>query len=203
MQDVNNKVMRKKQRGVEAERLRQSLMELEEKKKGLETQRQIYVDYVQSCLTNQQSGKRRRLTFSSKGKPLPSSFAEPAAFTADKLFAKGVLVELRDVPESQFETFPFPTYPFPRLFVFSKSSLLCLHCLCSRNKVTLTITQIGTATFSLSAVMYGVHSGSMELRLEDLLETKFNKVPHISLFDGTARVNVNLFLHLINKKFFF
>jgi len=101
-QDVGNKVKRKKQRGVEMERLKQSLRELEEKKKALETQRQIYVDYVQSCLTNQQSGKRRRLTFNNKGKPLPPTLAEPAVFTADKLFAKGVLVELRDVPENQF-----------------------------------------------------------------------------------------------------
>jgi Ras GTPase-activating-like protein IQGAP2/3 len=50
--------------------------------------------------------------------------------------------------------------------------------------------------------VFGMSSGKMDLRLEDLLETKFNKTPHISLFDGMAKVNVNLFLHLINKKFF-
>ncbi len=42
----------------------------------------------------------------------------------------------------------------------------------------------------------------MELRLEDLLQCQFNNIQVMSLFDGIAKVNVNLLIFLINKKFF-
>jgi hypothetical protein len=109
LRDLEDKTKRSRQRGIELERLRQSLAELEEKRKALEVQRQFYVDYVQSCISNMQIGKRRKSTYDGKGKAPSQEFAEPAVFTADKLFAKGVLVELRDVPENQYCLSLFPS----------------------------------------------------------------------------------------------
>jgi len=42
----------------------------------------------------------------------------------------------------------------------------------------------------------------MELKLDELLQAQYNKIPYIALFDGTASVNVNLLIHLINTKFY-
>lgn len=42
---------------------------------------------------------------------------------------------------------------------------------------------------------------SIELRLEDLLQKQFDNVQVITLFN-TAKVNVNLLIYLLNKKFF-
>lgn len=41
----------------------------------------------------------------------------------------------------------------------------------------------------------------MELRLDDLLQSQYNGVQTITLFD-IAKVNVNLLIYMINKKFF-
>jgi len=75
------------------------------------------------------------------------------------------------------------------------------HMVCRRSKVNITISQTGKTQFLFVAVAYGVNSGSVELRLEDLLESKFNKIPHIMLFDDMVKVNVNLLIHLLNKRF--
>lgn len=41
----------------------------------------------------------------------------------------------------------------------------------------------------------------MEIRLEDLLQSQYNKVDEMLLFD-IAKVNLNLLIFLINKKFY-
>jgi len=47
----------------------------------------------------------------------------------------------------------------------------------------------------------GVKVENVELRLDDLLQKQFENVQVISLFD-TAKVNVNLLLYLLNKRFY-
>lgn len=102
LQDLDTKSKRKRQRGVEFERLKQSLKELEETKKVLEEKRQIYVDYIRSCVSNMQTGKRRRLTSTDSGKVTSTpNQQQPVIFQADKLFAKGVLLDIQGVPENQ------------------------------------------------------------------------------------------------------
>lgn len=102
--DLDDKNKRGRHRKIEMTRMQGSLKELDGKKGVLEAQKIIYMDYLESCLANQVSAKRkRRLTITLTGsvKKEETSFSDPATFTADKLFAKGVIVELRDVPENQ------------------------------------------------------------------------------------------------------
>lgn len=42
---------------------------------------------------------------------------------------------------------------------------------------------------------------SQELRMEELLDEKFENQPSITLFNGLARVNLKTFLYQINKKY--
>jgi len=92
-------------------------------------------------------------------------------YTADKLFEKGVLVDLAGVPVSQ------------------------------RGKVSITISSDEVGVFELKGKFLGVEVDAMELRLDDLLQKQFDNVQVMTLFD-TAKVNVNLLLFLLNKKFY-
>lgn len=56
--------------------------------------------------------------------------------------------------------------------------------------------------FKVDAQFLGVNvSEPMEIRLEDLLQSQYNKVDEMLLFD-IAKVNLNLLIFLINKKFY-
>jgi len=41
---------------------------------------------------------------------------------------------------------------------------------------------------------------SIDITLDELLQAKYDEIQVLSLSDDTAKVNVNLLLHLINKK---
>ncbi len=56
--------------------------------------------------------------------------------------------------------------------------------------------------FNVEASFLGIKlPESMTLRLEELLEAQYNGVQVMTLFD-MAKVNVNLMIFLINKKFY-
>ena len=55
--------------------------------------------------------------------------------------------------------------------------------------------------FEVQGKFMGVNLYTTELRLEELLQRQFDKIQTMTLF-GTAVVNVNLLLYLINKKFY-
>lgn len=68
--------------------------------------------------------------------------------------------------------------------------------------MSITITPLNPGVFSVAGTAFGVRSGKIDLRLEDLLENKFNRVPTIAIFDGTVKISVNLLIHLLNQTFF-
>lgn len=61
----------------------------------------------------------------------------------------------------------------------------------------------GIFTLSLESTLLGVVSriASEEVRMEDLLQAKYEKRPSLSLFNGKVKVNFELFLYQINKKY--
>jgi len=54
--------------------------------------------------------------------------------------------------------------------------------------------------FEVLAQFLGMSLPKFRILLEDLLSSQINS-PYMSIFEGNARINVNLFLHLINEKF--
>jgi Ras GTPase-activating-like protein IQGAP2/3 len=68
--------------------------------------------------------------------------------------------------------------------------------------INLTISSDETGVFNMEVTLLGASVASKEeLRLEDLLARQYNKQDVITLFD-TAKVNLNLLIFLINKKFY-
>lgn len=55
----------------------------------------------------------------------------------------------------------------------------------------------------LETTMLGVTSriASEDIQMEDLLKAKYEKRPSLSLFKGKVKVNFELFLYQINKKY--
>ncbi|CAG8494303.1 10610_t:CDS:10 [Racocetra fulgida] len=164
--DIRNKHRRRVQRQKELRQLRQTLVNLDEKRVHLDDQIKTYNDHIDVCM-QQLTNKKGELQKSGKV-PRFGSFK----YTAQRLREKGVLLSI-----SGYSTF---------------------------DKISFTISSDEVGIFSIEASFAGVPvpGASMELRLEDLLQSQFNNTQVMSLFDGVAKVNVNLLIFLINKKFF-
>jgi hypothetical protein len=68
--------------------------------------------------------------------------------------------------------------------------------------IDLTLSSDEAGVFNLEVKMLGASVAEKEtMRLEDLLQAQYNKVDVMTLFD-TAKVNINLLIFLINKKFY-
>ncbi|KAI8349251.1 hypothetical protein B0O80DRAFT_501353 [Mortierella sp. GBAus27b] len=185
--DIRTKHRRRIQRANELGQVKQTLSNLNEKRHYLESQIKSYHDYVESCMNNitTKKGKKQRyvMPFTKQyfhirnlqrhGKvPQFGSFK----YTAQKLFEKGVLLHLEGVSPKQY------------------------------SQISLTISCDEPGLFQIevetSIMMVRMAVSSMELRLEDLLQCQFNNIQIMSLFDDMAKVNVNLLLFLVNKKFY-
>jgi len=62
----------------------------------------------------------------------------------------------------------------------------------------------GVFHLSLESTLLGVTSriASEDIRMEDLLQAKYEKRPSFALFNGKVKVNFERFLFQINKKFY-
>jgi len=174
--DIKNKNRRRIQRKQELEKVKKTLTNLEEKSNYLEGQYKSYKEYVDACVAAMQDnrgtkrGKKKTANPFTKKQDKEHQFGS-FKYTADRLFEKGVLVDLAGVPASQ------------------------------RSKVTITISSDEVGVFELKGKFLGVEVDAMEIRLDDLLQKQFDNVQVMTLF-GTAKVNVNLLVFLLNKKFY-
>jgi Ras GTPase-activating-like protein IQGAP2/3 len=181
--DIRNKNRRRILRRSELTKLKGTLFHLQRKAEYLESQKQSYMDYVQSCMSamqekNKKATKKTVLPFTRQyahmqqlkrqGKTPKFGSYE---YDAQRLHEKGVLVELKEVPAANWK------------------------------RVAITIASDEVGVFEVQGKFMGVNLYTTELRLEDLLQRQFDHVQTMTLF-GTAVVNVNLLLFLINKKFY-
>jgi hypothetical protein len=68
--------------------------------------------------------------------------------------------------------------------------------------INITISSDEAGVFKMEVKLLGAQVAEIEtLRLEDLLQAQYNKVDIITLFE-IAKVNLNLLIFLINKKFY-
>lgn len=182
--DMLNKHRRRSQRARELETLRNTLANLKEKAVYLTEQKKSYVDYVDSCIKqignkNSGKGKKQPLLFTKQYyhiRELQKTGKVPKfgsfKWTADSLLKRGVLLSIDDYSPKQFK------------------------------QITLSISSDEAGVFLVEAAFMGIKlPEKMELRLDDLLQSQYNGVQTITLFD-MAKVNVNLLIYMINKKFF-
>lgn len=67
------------------------------------------------------------------------------------------------------------------------------------DQIYLTISSDEPGLFTIDASVLGMSGGSVDLRIEDLLEAQFSGQSSLSLMDRACVVNLNLLIHLINK----
>ncbi|XP_043972598.1 ras GTPase-activating-like protein IQGAP3 isoform X1 [Gambusia affinis] len=168
--DIRQQRVRRQRRGAELHKLQQTLSRLQEKSSFHRQQVDFYRHYITSCLdylTTGSKGTNRNAAESRGKKKLPA-----LSYSAARLQEKGVLLEIEDLPVTQFRNVVFDITPGPE-----------------------------TGSFSISARFLGVQMEDFLLRYQDLLQLQYEGVAVMKMFDK-AKVNVNLLIFLLNKKFF-
>ena len=72
------------------------------------------------------------------------------------------------------------------------------------DKINLTISSDVVGVFFLEASMGSIQipGASAQVPLDDLLQAQFNNHHFMTLFESQMKLNVNLFLHLLFRKFY-
>ncbi|KAG5437930.1 hypothetical protein PCANB_000276 [Pneumocystis canis] len=182
--DIRTKHRRRIQRQAELESARQTLAHLNEKASYLKSQLESYNDYIEKSLISLQTkkGKRKSVIPFTKQyfhlRSLKRSGQMPKfgshKYSARQLFDKGVIVSIAGQDEKDYGKFDFTI---------------------SSNDIGVFIIE---ATFGFSHPP----ATSLKLTLDGLLQAQYNKIRILPLFEGLVKVNVNLMLHMIFKKFY-
>nr|CAG8474586.1 11600_t:CDS:10 [Entrophospora candida] len=168
--DIRNKHRRRIQRQKELRQLKQTLINLEEKRSHLDEQIKTYNDHIDVCMQqlSTKKGKKTRLV-------LP--------FTRQYFHIRELQRSGR-VPK-------FGSYKYTAQKLYEKGVLLSISGYSNFDKLSLTISSDELGIFKIEVSLSGINlpGANMELRLEDLLQSQFNNSQVMSLFDGIAKVN--------------
>ncbi|XP_062279215.1 ras GTPase-activating-like protein IQGAP3 [Scomber scombrus] len=170
VKDIRQQRLRRQRRGAELLKLRQTQESLQVKSSFHSEQVDYYRHYITSCLDNLTANSKatNKKAADSKGKKkLPA-----LSYSATRLQEKGVLLEIQDLPSSQFKNVVFDIVPAAE-----------------------------KGTFNVKARFLGVEMEEFLLKYQDLLQLQYEGVAVMKMFDK-AKVNVNLLIFLLNKKFF-
>lgn len=182
--DIRTKHRRRIQRQRELESVRLTLSRLHEQAVYLEQQVKTYNDYIEQAMITLQNkkGKKRFLLPFTKQWDHERELQKSGRvfrfgsykYSARNLAEKGVLVYWKGYSERQWD----------------------------RVDLTISSNEIGIFTLEGSSGNLMIPGASAQVPLDDLLQAQFNNTQFLDFFEGTLRVNVNLFLHLIMKKFY-
>lgn len=190
--DIRTKHRRRVDRTRELEGVRATLSQLESKAAFLDDQLQSYNDYIEQAmitLQNKKGKKRFLLPFTKQynhERELARSGRTPKfgsfKYSARALAEKGVLVDWDGYAPDQWRNI----------------------------NVTVSSDEIGIFHIEGSMGSLMIPGASASVPLDDLLQAQFDNHQFMNLFkggnqasgDGGLRLNVNLFLHLVFKKFY-
>jgi Ras GTPase-activating-like protein IQGAP2/3 len=190
--DIRTKHRRRIQRAKELDGVRGTLSALDEKAHFLEGQLKSYNDYIEQAMVTLQSKKGKKkflLPFTKQYNHLRelkqsgrSYLFGSFRYSARNLAEKGILVSWNGYPERQWD----------------------------RLDITISSNQTGIFEIQGSQGSMMIPGAFAEVPLDGLLQAQFDNHQFMNLFgdgkdgsgSGALRVNVNLFLHLIFKKFY-
>jgi Ras GTPase-activating-like protein IQGAP2/3 len=183
--DIRTKRNRRLSRQKEMSSIKQNLSHLAEKEAYLQTQLTTYNNYIEQAMSTLQTkkGKRRALVlpFTKQYfhmRDLQKTGRVPKfgsyKYTASNLYDKGVLVELNGYNERQYSQVSF----------------------------TFSSDQVGVFNIEAAYGSIALPGATVELTLDDLLGQQYNNRQYIQLFDDMVKLNTNLTLHFIFKKFY-
>jgi Ras GTPase-activating-like protein IQGAP2/3 len=182
--DIRTKHRRRIQRQRELEGVRLTLDRLHGQATYLEQQLKTYNDYIEQAMITLQNkkGKKRFLMPFTKQWDHQRELQRTGRvfkfgsykYSARNLADRGVLVHWKGYTERQWD----------------------------RVDLTISSNEVGVFMIDGSSGNMMVPGASAQVPLDDLLQAQFNNTQFMDLFENQLRVNVNLFLHLIMKKFY-
>ena len=182
--DIRTKHRRRIQRQRELEGVRLTLDRLHDQAVYLEQQLKTYNDYIEQAMITLQNkkGKKRFLMPFTKQWDHQRELQRSGRvfkfgsfkYSARNLADKGVLVHWKGYTERQWD----------------------------RVDLTISSNEVGVFMIDGSSGNMMVPGANAQVPLDDLLQAQFNNSQFMDLFEGQLRVNVNLFLHLIMRKFY-
>nr|XP_005488368.1 ras GTPase-activating-like protein IQGAP2 isoform X6 [Zonotrichia albicollis] len=173
--DIRNQRRYRHHRKAELVKLQQTLNALNSKTAFYEEQINYYNTYIKTCLDNlTRRNSRRSIKFDGKEEVKGSKKLKqtPLKYTAARLHEKGVILEIEDLQTNQFKNVMFDITPGEEV-----------------------------GDFEIKAKFLGVEMEKVQLHFQDLLQMQYEGVAVMKMFDK-AKVNVNLLIFLLNKKFY-
>ncbi|XP_057689340.1 ras GTPase-activating-like protein IQGAP3 isoform X2 [Corythoichthys intestinalis] len=169
-QDIRGRRARRRRRGAELAKLSQTLRGLRAKSDFLGRQADYYERYIARCLERLTADGRTadKKTADARGKKKVCT----VSYTAARLHEKGVLLDIRDLPSTQFKNVQFDI-----------------------------ANGAEKGSFLVKTRFLGVDMEEFHIKYQDLLQLQYDGVAVMKMFDK-AKVNVNLLIFLLNKKFF-
>ncbi|XP_059474142.1 ras GTPase-activating-like protein IQGAP1 isoform X2 [Neocloeon triangulifer] len=153
--------------------LKNTISSLEQKNQWYQKQVEFYNKYIETCLASLDSGKKRVHTLRLSGQhPGKAKTQKVLKYTAAQLHAKGVLHQMQGLPSNQFKSVQFEISPSESVGVFL-----------------------------VKGCFMGIPMDSAEIDIQELLQLQYEGKAIMDMF-GKAKVNVNLLLFLLNKKFY-
>ncbi|XP_038327980.1 ras GTPase-activating-like protein IQGAP2 isoform X2 [Canis lupus baileyi] len=171
--DIRNQRLHRKLRKAELAKLQQTLKALNEKAAFYEEQINYYDTYIKTCVDNlKRRNARRSIKLDGKGEPKGAKRSKPVRYTAAKLHEKGVLLGIDDLQTNQFKNVTFDI-----------------------------VSTEDVGIFDVRSKFLGVDMEKVQLNIQDLLQMQYEGVAVMKMFDK-VKVNVNLLIYLLNKKFY-
>ncbi|KAG6035103.1 hypothetical protein E4U19_005144 [Claviceps sp. Clav32 group G5] len=182
--DIRTKSRRRVQRQREVEGVRLTLSNLHDKAKYLEQQKRTYDNYIEQAMVTLQSkkGKKRFLLPFTKQynhqRELERSGRVPKfgsyKYSARSLSEKGVLVTWEALGDRDWD----------------------------KINITISCDEVGIFAIEGSRGHIQMPGASALVPIEDMLQAQFESHQFMNLFEGSLKLNVNLLLHLVYKKFY-
>ncbi|KAI1264902.1 hypothetical protein F5Y18DRAFT_70627 [Xylariaceae sp. FL1019] len=181
--DIRTKSRRRVQRQRELEGVRLTLGNLHEKAKYLEQQRKSYDDYIEQAMATLQRNQGRRHFFPftkqyNHQRELERSGRVPKfgsyKYSVRALHSKGVIVSWNGVPERDWSSI----------------------------NITIACDEVGIFNIEGSRGHIQIPGASAVIPIENLLQAQFESRQFMDFFEGNLRLNVNILLHTLYRKFY-
>ncbi|XP_066512297.1 ras GTPase-activating-like protein IQGAP2 [Hoplias malabaricus] len=173
--DIRYQRRYRQRRKAELVKLQQTLSALNSKASFYQDQINYYDTYIKTCLDNlNRKNARRSIKLDRKGEERSSkkSKQQSLKYTAARLHEKGVILEIEGLQTNQLKNVMFDIAPCEEV-----------------------------GDFEIKAKFLGVEMEKVQLHFQDLLQLQYEGVAVMKMFDK-AKVNVNLLIFLLNKKFY-
>ncbi|XP_034026002.1 ras GTPase-activating-like protein IQGAP2 [Thalassophryne amazonica] len=173
--DIRYQRRYRQRRKAELVKLQQTLTALNSKAAFYQEQRNYYDTYIKTCLDNlNRKNSRRSIKLDGKAEEKGSKKWKPQSlkYTAARLHEKGVILEIEGLQTNQLKNVLFDISPTEEV-----------------------------GDFEVKAKFMGVEMEKVQLHFQDLLQLQYDGVAVMKMFDR-AKVNVNLLIFLLNKKFY-